>query len=72
MGALPLEPSVELPMGPRNVVLGGGDACGPCHWSHLWRSLCGHPTLSCVAVTQAGTATGAFGGATYGAIKRCP
>eukprot|EP00959_Pyramimonas_sp_CCMP1952_P397508 8329422-Pyramimonas_sp.AAC.1 len=45
MRTLPLEPSVELPMGPRNAVLGGGDACG---------------------------STGAFGGAPYGATKRCP
>eukprot|EP00959_Pyramimonas_sp_CCMP1952_P312343 6537646-Pyramimonas_sp.AAC.1 len=63
MRTLPLELSVELPMGPRNAVLGGVDACGPCRWSEalLW-----------VALTHADPATRAFGGAPYGATKRCP
>eukprot|EP00959_Pyramimonas_sp_CCMP1952_P416232 8720811-Pyramimonas_sp.AAC.1 len=28
----PLGPSVEIPTGPRNAVLGGGDACELRHW----------------------------------------
>ena len=46
MRTLPLEPSVELPMGPRTVwgVCPNGPeyACGPCHWSLRWGSLWGH------------------------------
>ena len=37
-------PSVELPMGPRNAVLGGGDACEHPHWGLRWSSLWGHET----------------------------
>eukprot|EP00959_Pyramimonas_sp_CCMP1952_P337370 7065043-Pyramimonas_sp.AAC.1 len=69
MRTLPLEPSVE-PMGPRNAVLGGGDAFGTCHWSLRW-SLWGHETLSWVALTHTDPATGAFGGVPL-ATKRCP
>merc|ERR1712091_640988 len=68
----PLGPSVELPMGPRNAVLGGGDACGHPHLGHRWSSLWGHETLSWVGETHADTPTEAFGGAPYGATKRCP
>eukprot|EP00959_Pyramimonas_sp_CCMP1952_P047721 996189-Pyramimonas_sp.AAC.1 len=32
MRTLPLGPSVELPMGPRSALRGGGDARGRCHW----------------------------------------
>ena len=39
-------PSVELPMGPRDAVLGGGDACECSHWGLRWSSLRGHETLS--------------------------
>eukprot|EP00959_Pyramimonas_sp_CCMP1952_P150812 3156291-Pyramimonas_sp.AAC.1 len=42
MRTLPLEPPVELPMGPRCAILGGVGACGPCHWSFRWSSLLGH------------------------------
>eukprot|EP00959_Pyramimonas_sp_CCMP1952_P032463 681321-Pyramimonas_sp.AAC.1 len=70
MRTLPLEPSVELPLGPRSAVLAGGDA--PCHWSLRWSSVWGHETLSWVAVTHADAATEASGGAPYGATKRCP
>eukprot|EP00959_Pyramimonas_sp_CCMP1952_P441948 9251746-Pyramimonas_sp.AAC.1 len=59
-------------MGPFSAVLGRGDARGHCHWSRRWRFLRGHENQSWVAVTHADTATGAFGGAPYGAIKRCP
>eukprot|EP00959_Pyramimonas_sp_CCMP1952_P234939 4909131-Pyramimonas_sp.AAC.1 len=52
--------------------MGGVDACGPCHWNLRWSSLWGHGTLSLVALTHADPATGAFGGALYGATKRCP
>eukprot|EP00959_Pyramimonas_sp_CCMP1952_P115473 2413915-Pyramimonas_sp.AAC.1 len=31
-----LRPSVELPMGKRNAVLGRGDACEHPHWGHRW------------------------------------
>eukprot|EP00959_Pyramimonas_sp_CCMP1952_P110085 2303143-Pyramimonas_sp.AAC.1 len=44
-------------MEPRSAVLGGGDAFGPRHW---------------VAVAHADPAAVAFGGAPYGAAKRCP
>ena len=39
---LPLGPSVERPMGARNAVLGGGDACEHPHWGLRWGSLWGH------------------------------
>eukprot|EP00959_Pyramimonas_sp_CCMP1952_P452007 9463832-Pyramimonas_sp.AAC.1 len=32
----PQGPAVEFPMGPRSAVLGGGDACGRCHWGLRW------------------------------------
>eukprot|EP00959_Pyramimonas_sp_CCMP1952_P172907 3613290-Pyramimonas_sp.AAC.1 len=60
MRPVPLEPSVELPMGPRSAVLGGVDACGLCHWNLRWSSLWGHEALSWVALTHAACATGAF------------
>eukprot|EP00959_Pyramimonas_sp_CCMP1952_P048608 1015138-Pyramimonas_sp.AAC.1 len=53
MRPLPLEPSVELPLGQRNAVLGGVDGCGLCHWSLRWSSLWGRETLSWVALTHA-------------------
>eukprot|EP00959_Pyramimonas_sp_CCMP1952_P236292 4938252-Pyramimonas_sp.AAC.1 len=55
MRAVPLGPSVELPMGPRSPVLGGWNARskGRAGW---WR-------------THAGGATGAVGGAPSGATK---
>eukprot|EP00959_Pyramimonas_sp_CCMP1952_P279949 5852997-Pyramimonas_sp.AAC.1 len=34
----PLGHSVDLPMGPRSAVLGGGDACGHLHWGLTWSS----------------------------------
>eukprot|EP00959_Pyramimonas_sp_CCMP1952_P076040 1589030-Pyramimonas_sp.AAC.1 len=63
MRTLPLEPSVGPSLGPRNAVLGGVGACGPCHWSLRWGSLWGHETLPGVASTHADLAIGAFGGA---------
>eukprot|EP00959_Pyramimonas_sp_CCMP1952_P255880 5344621-Pyramimonas_sp.AAC.1 len=63
MRPVPLEPPVELPVGPLNAVLGGVDACGLCHSSLRWRSLWGHEAPSWVALTHAACATGAFGGA---------
>ena len=49
-------------------------ACGPCHWGLRWSSLWGYETCEgCAKVdpnTHAGPATGAFGGAPYGATKR--
>eukprot|EP00959_Pyramimonas_sp_CCMP1952_P216595 4530287-Pyramimonas_sp.AAC.1 len=41
-------------MGPRNAVLGGGDACGLRHWDLRWSQLCGHATLYWVKGTHAG------------------
>eukprot|EP00959_Pyramimonas_sp_CCMP1952_P159475 3335362-Pyramimonas_sp.AAC.1 len=58
-------------MGPRNAVQGGSDACGPCNWGLRWSSLWGHKTLFWAGVTHAGGATGAFGGAPYGATRSC-
>eukprot|EP00959_Pyramimonas_sp_CCMP1952_P010911 228675-Pyramimonas_sp.AAC.1 len=72
MRPVPLEPSVELLVGPRSAALGGVGACGLCHWSLRWSSLWGHDTLSWVAVTHADPASGTFGGAPYGATKCCP
>eukprot|EP00959_Pyramimonas_sp_CCMP1952_P405017 8488426-Pyramimonas_sp.AAC.1 len=42
MRTSPLGPSVELPMGPQNAVLGGADACERCHWGLRYSSLLGH------------------------------
>eukprot|EP00959_Pyramimonas_sp_CCMP1952_P325579 6814347-Pyramimonas_sp.AAC.1 len=67
----PLEPSVELPMGPRNVALRVADACGHPNWGFRWSSLWGHETLYGVWQTHAGTPIGAFAEAPYGATKRC-
>eukprot|EP00959_Pyramimonas_sp_CCMP1952_P102208 2138001-Pyramimonas_sp.AAC.1 len=41
MRTAPLEPSVELPMGPWSAVLGEGDACELRHCDLGWASLCG-------------------------------
>eukprot|EP00959_Pyramimonas_sp_CCMP1952_P002059 42281-Pyramimonas_sp.AAC.1 len=57
-------------MGPRSIVLGGGDACEHRHTDLRWSSRCGHETLYLVGETRANTAAGAFGGAAYGATKR--
>ena len=54
--------------------IGGRDTCGLCHWDLRWGSLWGHETCEgCAetgAVTHAGPATAAFGGAPYGATTR--
>eukprot|EP00959_Pyramimonas_sp_CCMP1952_P120134 2511880-Pyramimonas_sp.AAC.1 len=72
MRAVPLGPSVELPIGLRSAALGGGTACGLCHWD-LWRSsLWGYEALPRAGEPHAGCATGTFGGAPYGPTKRCP
>eukprot|EP00959_Pyramimonas_sp_CCMP1952_P363169 7605072-Pyramimonas_sp.AAC.1 len=66
-----LGPSVELPMGPRNAVLGGCAgrmrtvALGPS--AGLW----GHETLYWVCGPHADGSAGTFGGASKGAAKRC-
>eukprot|EP00959_Pyramimonas_sp_CCMP1952_P231792 4844439-Pyramimonas_sp.AAC.1 len=60
MRAVPLGPSVELPMGPRSAALGGGTACGLCHWDLRWSSLWGHEALPWVGELHAGCATGTF------------
>eukprot|EP00959_Pyramimonas_sp_CCMP1952_P104589 2186070-Pyramimonas_sp.AAC.1 len=69
----PLGPSVERPMGPRSAVLvpARGTACECSHLGHRWISLWGHEALYWAGVPFAIAATGAFGGATYGATKRC-
>eukprot|EP00959_Pyramimonas_sp_CCMP1952_P038450 804612-Pyramimonas_sp.AAC.1 len=67
----PLEPSVELPLGPRSAVLGGEDACEVRHWDLQWSFVWCHETLDCVGQTHANCATKTFGGAPSGAAKRC-
>ena len=51
-----------------------GNACGPCHWGLQWSTLWGHETCEgCPEMEvelHADPATGAFGGAPYGATKR--
>eukprot|EP00959_Pyramimonas_sp_CCMP1952_P050283 1050993-Pyramimonas_sp.AAC.1 len=58
-------------MWPRSAVLGGRDARGHRHWDLRWSSLLGHEALHSVGDMPADTATGAFGGAPYGATKPC-
>ena len=41
-----------------------------CEYRIRWRSIWGHETLSWVGETHVSAATGAFGGAPYGATKR--
>eukprot|EP00959_Pyramimonas_sp_CCMP1952_P164479 3438670-Pyramimonas_sp.AAC.1 len=60
MRTVPRGPSVELPMGPRSAVLGGGTACGLRHWDLRWSSLWGHEALYWVWETHADCAAGAF------------
>eukprot|EP00959_Pyramimonas_sp_CCMP1952_P171206 3577331-Pyramimonas_sp.AAC.1 len=57
-------------MGPRNAVLGAGDACGPRNWALRWSSRWGHEALYLVGETHVNGSIGAFGGAPYGATKR--
>ena len=81
MRTAPMGPSAELPLGQRNAAPGGGTACEPRHWGIRWSSLWGHETLPWVGEPHARppltwgdaceTATGTFGGAPYGATKRC-
>eukprot|EP00959_Pyramimonas_sp_CCMP1952_P246723 5156652-Pyramimonas_sp.AAC.1 len=59
-----LGPSVELPMGPRNVALGGGNACEHRRWGSRWSSLWRQEALHWVGETQWNHAAGAFAGAT--------
>eukprot|EP00959_Pyramimonas_sp_CCMP1952_P378829 7935658-Pyramimonas_sp.AAC.1 len=47
-------------MGPRNAVLGVGNACGHPPWGLQWSSLWGHEALYWVRGTHAGTPTEAF------------
>eukprot|EP00959_Pyramimonas_sp_CCMP1952_P191670 4008002-Pyramimonas_sp.AAC.1 len=68
----PLGLPVELRMGPRNAVVGGGPACGHRHWGLRWSSLWGHETLYRVGETHADTAAGAFGGLLHGKRMRTP
>eukprot|EP00959_Pyramimonas_sp_CCMP1952_P443412 9283192-Pyramimonas_sp.AAC.1 len=64
-----LGPSVELPMEPRRVVLGGGNACECRHWGLRWSTLWGHEALHWVGEPHADTATEAFNGTPNGAAK---
>eukprot|EP00959_Pyramimonas_sp_CCMP1952_P269197 5628213-Pyramimonas_sp.AAC.1 len=59
-------------MGLRNAAMGGGTACGHPHWGLQWGSLWGCEALPWVWEPHVDTPTGAFGGAPYGATKRCP
>ena len=79
MRTLPLGSSVELPMGPRTVrgvcQNWAVAPCGPSRWGLRWGSLCGNEPREGAPkrawVTHAGGPTGTFGGAPYGATKRC-
>eukprot|EP00959_Pyramimonas_sp_CCMP1952_P150715 3154098-Pyramimonas_sp.AAC.1 len=67
----PLGPWRDIPMGPRNAVLGGGDARGHRHWGH-WVTL---PMGPRNAVLGGGDACGhrywgLIGGPPYGATRR--
>ena len=54
------------------TLLGAGDACEFRHWDLRWSSLWSHETMHWAQETHASSATGTFGGAPYGATKRCP
>ena len=64
---------------PKRKCGGRGNACGLGHWGLRWNSLWGYETLYWVCwnghavggETHVDLATGAFGGAPYGAMKRC-
>eukprot|EP00959_Pyramimonas_sp_CCMP1952_P376589 7887823-Pyramimonas_sp.AAC.1 len=56
----------------RSAALGGGTACENNHWGLRWSSLWGYEALPMVEETRARATAGAFGGAPYGATKRCP
>eukprot|EP00959_Pyramimonas_sp_CCMP1952_P103902 2172182-Pyramimonas_sp.AAC.1 len=58
MRTAPLEPSVELPLGPRSTALGGGDAHELRHWDLRWNSLWCHEALYWVGETHVTCATG--------------
>eukprot|EP00959_Pyramimonas_sp_CCMP1952_P202264 4229504-Pyramimonas_sp.AAC.1 len=62
---------MELPMRPRDAVLGVADACGHPYWGSRWSSLWGHERLYWVWRTHLATPTGAAGGDPNGATKRC-
>eukprot|EP00959_Pyramimonas_sp_CCMP1952_P145142 3039045-Pyramimonas_sp.AAC.1 len=62
---------MELRMGPRSAVLGGGDACGYFHLCFRWSSPWGHVAPYWVGETHVDTATVAFGGDPHGATKQC-
>eukprot|EP00959_Pyramimonas_sp_CCMP1952_P416661 8729458-Pyramimonas_sp.AAC.1 len=49
--------------------MGGEDACERVHWDLRWNSVRG--TDACVGRTHANVATGAFGGASHRATRRC-
>eukprot|EP00959_Pyramimonas_sp_CCMP1952_P107246 2242422-Pyramimonas_sp.AAC.1 len=70
MRTAPLGPSLELLLGPRSAVMGGGGACELRLWRLRWSPLWGHETLSWVGERHANTPIGAFGGVPYGATKR--
>ena len=58
-------------MGPRNAVLGARDACEFRHWDLRWSSLWRHEAPYWAQETHASSTTRTFGGAPYGATKRC-
>eukprot|EP00959_Pyramimonas_sp_CCMP1952_P065150 1360124-Pyramimonas_sp.AAC.1 len=51
---------------------GRGTAWGRPHWGLRWSPLWSHEAPPWVGEPHAGTPTGAYGGAPYGATKRCP
>eukprot|EP00959_Pyramimonas_sp_CCMP1952_P260931 5455676-Pyramimonas_sp.AAC.1 len=62
--------SVELLMGPRSVAMGRAGACERRYWGLRWNSLWGHETIYCMGY-PCGRSYWVFGGAPYGATKRC-
>eukprot|EP00959_Pyramimonas_sp_CCMP1952_P084360 1764587-Pyramimonas_sp.AAC.1 len=61
-------------MGPRSVILGGGNTCARSHWGLRLGFLWGHGTCGMCPKVEGGrhanAATGAFSGASYGATNR--
>eukprot|EP00959_Pyramimonas_sp_CCMP1952_P231985 4848130-Pyramimonas_sp.AAC.1 len=60
----------EAPYGVSQNCTGRGTACGHRYWGLRWSSLWGHATLQLGGENAADTASGAAGGAPYGATER--
>eukprot|EP00959_Pyramimonas_sp_CCMP1952_P245591 5133119-Pyramimonas_sp.AAC.1 len=71
MRTVPQGPSLELLLGPRSAVLGGGDACKLRHWNLRWRSLLGHEAPAVLGGGDACELRHWDVRWTYGAAKHC-